>query len=152
MTLTPRIRKAVLVGHVVFSVGWLGAVAVFLGIAIAGYTGRSEATVRGAYLVMEHAARSVLVPLAFGSLFTGLISSLCSSWGLIRHYWVLFKLLINAFATIVLLAYMGTFRAMAAVAADPTTDLRAVRNPSPILHAALALGLLLVATVLGVFK
>jgi len=33
---------------------------------------------------------------------------------LFRHYWVVFKLLINLFATTVLLIYMGTFRHMAA--------------------------------------
>jgi hypothetical protein len=61
-------------------------------------------------------------------------------------------LLINLVATVVLLTYMETFALMAAVAADPGADLGAVRNPSPALHAALALLLLLVATVLAVYK
>jgi hypothetical protein len=78
--------------------------------------------------------------------------SLGTTWGLFRHYWVLFKLLIAVFATIVLLIYMGTFRYMAGVAADPSADLGVVRNPSPTLHAALALLVLLVATVLAVYK
>jgi hypothetical protein len=65
---------------------------------------------------------------------------------------VLFKLLINVMATIALLAYMETFRVMAGVAADPGADLGVVRNASPLLHAALALLLLLVATVLAVYK
>lgn len=47
---------------------------------------------------------------------------------------------------------MGTFRQMAGVAADPVVDLGLVRNPSPMVHAILALVLLLVATVLGVYK
>jgi hypothetical protein len=34
---------------------------------------------------------------------------------------------------------------MAEIAADPTADLGSVRNPSPALHAVLALGVLLVA-------
>ena len=41
---------------------------------------------------------------------------------------------------------------MAAVAADPNAHLDAVRNPSPTLHAVLALLILLVATVLAVYK
>jgi hypothetical protein len=41
---------------------------------------------------------------------------------------------------------------MAAVAADLSLDLARVRNPSPILHATLALLLLLVAAVLAVYK
>jgi hypothetical protein len=70
-------------------------------------------TVRAAYLVMEPAAWLVLVPLAVASLLTGLIQSLGTVWGLFRHYWVLFKLLITVVATIVLLTYMETFRSMA---------------------------------------
>jgi hypothetical protein len=65
---------------------------------------------------------------------------------------VVFKLPISVFATIVLLIYMATFRLMAAVAADPHVDLAIVRNASPMLHAVLALLLLLVATVLAVYK
>ena len=41
---------------------------------------------------------------------------------------------------------------MAAVAADPNADLAVVRNSSPRFHAVLALLLLLVATVLAVYK
>lgn len=107
---------------------------------------------RGAYLVMEPAARLVLVPLAFASLLTGLVQSLGTAWGLFRHYWVIFKLVINALANVVLLTYMETFRAMAGVAAAPGADLGMVRNPSPVLHATLALALLLAATVLAIYK
>jgi len=138
--------------HVASSVGWLGAVAAFLAVAVIGLTSNDAATVRGAYLVMEPAARYVLVPLALASLLSGLIQSLGTAWGLFRHYWVLFKLLINAFATLVLLMYLQTFAAMAEVAADPSVDLDAVRKVSPVQHAALAMVLLLVTTVLAVYK
>lgn len=47
---------------------------------------------------------------------------------------------------------MKTFEAMADTAADSSATLSAVRNESPVLHAALALILLLVATVLSVYK
>lgn len=107
---------------------------------------------RGAYLVMEPAVRLVLLPLAFASLITGIVQSLGTAWGLFRHYWVVFKLLINLFAAVILLIYMGTFRAMARVAADPSSDLDLVRSASPALHATLALLILLVATVLAVYK
>ena len=62
------------------------------------------------------------------------------------------KLGITVFATVILLIYMGTFRQMAGVAADPVVDLAVVRNASPIVHAILALVLLLAAAVLGVYK
>lgn len=150
--MTPRVRKLALTAHVTVSVGWLGAVAAFLAFAVVGLTSQDTETARGAYLVMEPAARFVLVPLAFASLLTGLVQSFVTSWGLFRHYWVVFKLLINLLATIVLLMYMETFRVLADVAGDPRTELADVRSTSPLLHAAAALVLLLVATTLAVYK
>src|SRR5712691_3600039 len=123
MIMPTRVRKFALTAHVTFSVGWLGAVLVFLALSVVGLTSPDAQTVRGAYLVMQPAAWLVLVPLAFASLLTGIVQSLGTTWGLFRHYWVLFKLLITIFATIVLLIYMETFSAMARVAADPTVDL-----------------------------
>jgi hypothetical protein len=150
--MTPGVRKLVFTAHVASSVGWLGAVAGFLALSVIGLTSEDAQTVRGAYLVMEPAAWLILVPLAFASLLTGLVQALGTTWGLFRHYWVLFKLLINLFATIVLLLYLETFSSMAGVAADSSADLGAVRNPSPMLHAAAALLLLLAATTLAVYK
>ena len=148
----PAVRKFALTAHVAFSVGWLGAVVVFLALTVVGLTSHDEQTVRGVYLVMEPAAWFVLVPLAFASLLTGIVQSLGTTWGLFRHYWVVFKLVITLFATTILLIYMDTFRYMAAAAADPTVELVKVRNTSPGLHAALALLVLLTATVLAVYK
>jgi hypothetical protein len=152
MTLTPRLRKFALTAHVASSVGWLGAVIAFLALGVVGLTSEDAQTVRGAYLVMEPAAWFVLVPLASASLLTGLVQALGTTWGLLRHYWVVFKLTINLVSTVVLLMYMETFRSMADIAADPNADLGAVRTISPVLHAGAALLLLLVATVLAVYK
>ena len=152
MTMPPRLRKFALTAHVTAAVGWLGAVLVFLALAVVGLTSQDAQTVRGAYLVMEPAAWLVLVPLAFASLLTGTVQALGTTWGLFRHYWVLFKLLITVFVTIVLLIYMETFSVMAGVAADPGADLGVVRNASPGIHAALALLALLVAATLAVYK
>jgi hypothetical protein len=148
----PRVRKFALTAHVAFSVGWLGAVAAFLAVAVVGLTSKDAQTVRGAYLVMDPASWFVLVPLAFASLLTGLLQSLVTPWGLFRHYWVLFKLLINLLATLVLLMYTATFDVLADVARDPQADLDEVQSASPLLHAAAALVLLLVATTLAVYK
>lgn len=104
---------------------------------------------------MEPAAWLVLVPLAFASLLTGIIQSLGSMWGLFRHYWVLFKLLINIFATIVLLMYTQTLGYLADIAAQATLssdDLGLLRTPSVVIHSVLALLVLLVATTLAVYK
>jgi acid phosphatase family membrane protein YuiD len=150
--LTQRLRKLTFTAHVTASVGWLGAVIVFLALAVVALTNADERTVRGAYLVMAPAAWFVLVPLAHASLVSGVVLSLGTTWGLFRHYWILVKLGITAFATVILMIYMGTFRQMAGVAADPVVELGLVRNPSPLVHSILALILLVVATLLGIYK
>jgi hypothetical protein len=150
--LTSALRKFTFTLHVTSSAGWLGAVLVFLALAAIGLTSPDEHTVRGAYLIMAPAAWFVLVPLAHASLISGVAISLGTPWGLLRHYWVVAKLVITLFATVVLMIYMGTFRHMAGVAADPVAELALVRNPSPVVHAILALLLLIIATVLGVYK
>ncbi len=155
MTMTPRLRKFALTAHVVSSVGWLGAVVVFLALSVAGLTSQEAQTVRAAYLAMNSTGWFVLVPLSFASLLTGLVQSLGTKWGLFRHYWVLFKLLITVFATIVLLLYMQTLDYLAGLASQTTSsgaDLGVLRNPSPVLHAGGALLLLLVAATLSVYK
>lgn len=151
----PRLRRFVLTVHVTCSVGWLGAVVGFLALAVAGLTSDDDQTLRAAYLAMEVIGRLVLVPLSFASLLTGLTQSLGTPWGVFRHYWVLFKLLINVFATIVLLMYMQTLSHLgdiAATTAPPSDDLRQLETPSPLIHAGAALLLLLVATTLSVYK
>lgn len=152
MTFAPALRRFTFTTHVTSSVGWLGAVIVFISLAAIGLSSEDEATVRGAYLVMAPAAWFALVPLAHASLLSGIALSLGTTWGLFRHYWVVVKLIITLFSTVILLIYMGTFRQMAGVAADPVAELGLVRNPSPLVHGILALILLLVATVLAVYK
>ena len=155
MIMSPGVRKFALTLHVTSSVGWIGAVAVFLAHAILGVTSEDPQMVRAVYLVMEPAAWFVLVPLAFASLLTGVLQSLGTTWGLFRHYWVVFKLLINVFATIVLVMYTQTLGYLADVAGQTmlsSDDLGLLRTPSVVIHAALALLVLLVATTLAVYK
>ena len=150
--MSATVRRFTFTTHVTTSVGWFGAVLVFMALAWLGLASDDERLVRGAYLLMAPAAWFVLVPLAHASLLSGLVLSLGTAWGLFRHYWVALKLVMTAVATGVLLVYMGTFRQMAGVAADPVAELGLVRNPSPLLHAVLALLLLLAATVLAIYK
>jgi hypothetical protein len=152
MAFAPALRRFTFATHVTSSVGWVGAVLVFLALAVIGLTSEDERTVRGTYLVMAPAAWFVLVPLAHAALVSGIALSLGTPWGLIRHYWVALKLVITVFSTVILVIYMGTFQQMAGVAADPAVELGLVRNPSPVLHATLALMLLLAATALAIYK
>lgn len=155
MTMTPGLRKLALTAHVSSSVGWLGGVASFLALAIAGLTSQDPQTVRAVYLAMELTGRYVLVPLSLASLLTGLVQSLGSPWGLFRHHWILAKLVINVFANIVLLMYLPTLSYLAGLAAESIlsgSDLGTLRSPTAVIHSGGALLLLLVATTLSVYK
>lgn len=151
MIVAPRLRKAALTAHVAVSVGWLGAIVVFLGLAVVGLASDDPATVRGAYLVMEPLAWFVLVPLALASLVSGLAQSLVTKWGIVRHYWVIAKLVINLAASAVLLLYTETLEGLAD-SARSGMGAETLKNPSPLLHAGAGVVLLGLATALSVFK
>jgi len=101
--MTPRVRKWALTAHIAFSVGWLGAVAGFLVLSIAGLTSRDAHVVRGAYLAMDLIGLFIIVPMSLAALATGLIQALGTEWGLFQHYWVLVKFLLTIGATFLLL-------------------------------------------------
>lgn len=155
MAMTPHVRKFALTVHVSSSVGWLGAVAAFLALAVAGLSSQDAQIVRASYLMMEVIGWFVLVPLSLASLLSGLVQALGTRWGLFRHYWVLFKLLITVLSTTVLLIYMQTLSYLSGVAAETTLssgDLGRLQTGSPVLDAGVGLLLLLVATTLSVYK
>lgn len=154
MTMTPRLRKFVLIAHIVTSVGSLGAVAVFQALAVAGLTSQDAHMVRAAYVTMTFTASFVIVPLVLASLLIGLVQSLGTPWGLIRHYWVLAKLLLTVITIIVLLMQMKGIAYMAGVAAETTlsgSDLLGLRRSIPT-HAAGGLLVLLVLVALSIYK
>ena len=103
--MTRRLRKVMLTAHVTFSVGWLGADAAFLALAIVGMTSQSVQIVRAAYLATELIGLFVIVPFSFAALLTGLTLALGTPWGLFRHYWILVKFLLTIGAITVLLVH-----------------------------------------------
>lgn len=154
MTITPNLRKFGLTAHISSSVGLLGSIAAFLVLAIAGLNSQEAQIIRAAYLAMDLIARFIIAPLAFASLFTGLIQSLGTPWGLFQHYWIVAKLSLTAFATVILLIKLDLVGYAAQLAADAPllrADLRTA-GMELALHAAGGLLVLLVPTVLSVYK
>lgn len=151
MTLTPGLRKLALWAHVGSSVGWLGAAGAYLALAVGAVASRDSQSIRAAYLAIEPIAWLALVPLALASLLTGLVASLGTTWGLFRHYWVLFKLLLTVGATAVLLVNMSTVSYLASEAAR-TETLGPGGLRGQILHAGAGVLVLLVAMTLGLYK
>ena len=143
-----------LTAHVSTSVGWLGAVAAFLVLAVSGLNSRDAETVRAAYLGTELIARSIIVPLCLASLVTGVVLSLGTSWGLVRHHWLLAKLVITGVSTVLLtvhlrpIALLGEQVARHALTGGGLLQLRT----QLVTTAGMALAALLVATALSIYK
>ncbi|MGW5440782.1 DUF2269 domain-containing protein [Nocardia asteroides] len=150
--LSPRRRKLALTVHISISVSWFGAVLTFLALAVLGISSSDVQLVRAIDLVARPLAWWVLVPLSVGSLVTGIVQSLGTPWGLIRHYWVLFKLALNVIATAILILYTRTVDHYAAVAARPDSTLLELRASTFVVHGAAAASVLASAMILAVFK
>lgn len=147
-------RKLVLVLHVTSSVGWLGAVASFLSLAIVGLVSDDELMVRSAYVAMQPLTSFVIVPLALASLVIGITQSLTSPWGLVRHRWVIAKLILTTLATVLLLVHTHPIEEAARLAASSTftpADLGHLRIQL-VADSAAALAVLVLTTVLAVYK
>ena len=118
MTLTPRISKLLLTSHITFSVGWLGAVAVFIVLAITGLTTTDNQLSRSALLAMDISAWFVIIPFCLTSLLTGLVQAFGTKWGLFRHYWIIVKLFLTVAMTILLLLHMQPISYLAKAATE----------------------------------
>ncbi|MDQ4103423.1 MAG: DUF2269 domain-containing protein [Actinomycetota bacterium] len=149
MTMSPRLRKAVLTAHITTSVGWLGAVVAYLALDVAAVASQDVQLVRGAYLAMELTAWYVIVPLALASVLVGVANALGTTWGLFRQYWVVVKLLLTVVATVVLLVETRTISYLAEVAPS-TADPRELPGTLP--HSVGGLVVLLITTILSVVK
>jgi len=61
------VRKLALTTHITSSVAWMGGVACFLVLAIAGFASKQPQTVQAAYLAMNLICWFVVVPLSLAS-------------------------------------------------------------------------------------
>ncbi len=153
-SLSPGLRNLALTGHVTFSVGWLGAVLAYLVLAITGLRNADPEVVRSAYVSLEVLGWFVVVPLCLVAFGSGLVQSLGTDWGLVRHYWVLVKFFLTIGATTILLMHIPAVSRMSAVAAGT------VLGPSDhvparvqlIIHAAGGAIVLLGITGISIFK
>jgi hypothetical protein len=153
LTAGPALRKFVLAVHLTVSVGWIGALAAYLILDLVAATARASSSLRAAYVGMGWVAGGVIVPLAVAALLTGILVSLITKWGLLRHYWVVISLVLTTVATVVLLVEMRVVRDLSATAADPTTSLADLQAlPSTLVHSIGGMVVLLVVLVLNVYK
>jgi hypothetical protein len=150
----PALRKLMLTSHVSASVGWLGAVVAYLVLAATGLATADDDLARSMYLAMHLVGWFVIVPFCVAAVVTGFIQSLATEWGLFRHHWIIVKAALAVGGGIVLFTHMrsvakasGLAREHAIFSADQHT-----LRVQLIVHAAGGLAILVVATVLSIYK
>jgi uncharacterized membrane protein len=151
MIIPPALRRAALAVHVITSVGWIGAVVAYLALGIAAAMSEQPQTVRAAWIAMELTGWLVIVPLAVLAFLTGLVMSLGTVWGLVRHYWVIFAFVLTTVALVVLLLHMPSVTTAARVART-ADDATVLQLGGDVLHPALGLLVLVVVAVLNLYK
>jgi len=146
MTLTPPWRKALLTLHVVTSVGWLGVDLVLLTLSLAGLAGTDPDLV---YPAIGLIGMTLFVPLSLLAWLVGVLTALLTPWGLLRHRWVIVKLIITTVMLgAVLFALLPNLRAAAELGAALPDDGRRGLIMAPIVSSTL----LIIATVLSTYK
>jgi hypothetical protein len=81
-----RTRRALLIAHVLTSVGWFG---VAVTVAFCAVVGSSRDDI--AFSEVIGATLWLSVPLGLASAVTGVVLGLTTRWGLLRHWWVVAK-------------------------------------------------------------
>ena len=151
MAVTPAVRRLLLSVHLAVSVGWIGAALAYLVLGVAAGRSDSPETVRGAWVAMELMGWYAVVPLAVAALATGVAVAAGTRWGLFRHYWVIFSLVLTAVATVVLLLHMPSVSSTAEVAR--TASPAALEElGGDVVHPAIGLAVLVAILVLNVYK
>jgi hypothetical protein len=146
MTITPRWRKVLLTVHVSTAVGWLGVDLVLLTLGLAGLAGADPAVV---YPAQSLVGRVLFTPLSVLVWLVGVLNAALTPWGLLRHRWVLVKLLLTTLMLflVLFLLYPGLTEAGDLAGALPSRD-----RVNMVVAPAVSSSLLIFATVLSTFK
>lgn len=93
--LSPRARKVWLTLHVGISVGWLGLSLGMVTLALTGLLADTHTLRYGAYQIFHIFDLVIVIPSVLLTIITGLVVSLGTKWGLVKHRWVLTKFAIS---------------------------------------------------------
>jgi len=149
---SPPVYRFLLAAHVLVSGAWLGVVAAKLALAVAAAT--SDAS--DALYVAMGVVNVAFPPMAVATLVTGVLLSLGTKWGLLRHYWIAAKLLLIVGVVVTGIALVDRLiqRSVTAQAMDGGQILGVSTSPATLLVCLSAAHVLMLgaATVLSVYK
>ena len=141
--LRKRAYKAALTAHVLSSVGWFGIAVLVAFAGFAALATDSPAQAEGLYRAID-LTPWLSIPVGVLAAATGLLLSLGTSYGVVKHWWVVAKIAISV-------AVVVTDAVVVARFADDAVATGSA--PNPLNHAIVAhVVVLVIATVLSVFK
>ena len=156
--LTPTARKAVLVLHIVMGIGWMGVDIALLVLLITARTTDDATLVASGFNAIRMIVPVAVPPLSLGILATGLLSGWGTSWGLLRYWWVLVKLVLSLVMTVLVFVSLVPAVTSITLLSTTTMDADVVRAslgalPTQLMFPPVVSFLMLgVATVLSIFK
>lgn len=114
----PRLRRTVLVLHVVSSVSWLGLSIGYLTLAITAVVTDSPEQQHAMVRAVGVLGDRLLLPISWIAFLTGVWIALGTHWGLFRHKWVLVKFALTLVAVVLIPSSLlpGIHQAVATVA------------------------------------
>ena len=148
-TAAQRWRRLLLVGHLVVSVGLIGAALVLVALGISGVRGADPLSV---YPPAHEVEIRVVTPLALLALGTGVAQAMLTGRGLLHHRWVTVKLTITTAATAAIIFVLRPRLADSSAAAALGESFTTGEQLPLVIAPAVAVSLLAVNVVLGVFK
>jgi hypothetical protein len=146
----PRIRRTVLVVHIVASVALLGEVWGLAALNTAATLTDDAGLAHAAYRLMPVLVFAGGIPLSLTALISGVVLGLGGHWGLFRYYWVTIKLVLTV-AVICAGMFLFDPEAMAAATEGPRPA-DATRQWQQVAVLGTQIAMLLTATALSVFK
>lgn len=102
--LPARLRKSVMVLHIISGIGWMGAdVAIFL-LLLTGLTTNDGETAAACYIAVGVFVPIAVPILSLSMLASGILLGWGTKWGLLRYWWVFVKLVIALTMTVLVFA------------------------------------------------
>lgn len=143
LRLRGRPHKVALTAHILTSVGWFGVAVVVAFCALAAAATDDPTLSAALYRTME-TAPWLSIPLGLTAFTTGVVLSITTVYGLVRHWWVVAKIAVAVTVVITDAVLVGRVAHDAVLTGRPT---------GPLYGATIAHVIVLaVATVLSVFK
>jgi hypothetical protein len=121
--LTGRARLFVRAAHVIVAAGWLGLTVSMLVLGMSAAMSGEPALAGAAYGFMDGIGARVIPGFAIATLLTGIVLSVATPWGLIKHYWVIVKVVLTFAVIVTGIALTTRWLEQALIAAGEATTL-----------------------------